>query len=85
LRAASGYQILAEQEVDAVLTPEGALPFLWTVMRSSFLSCFGKGVVAWVGAFEQGLFTLAGEIFSRYNKAKLVPLGEYILEQFWDS
>ena len=52
-----------------------------------------KGVVAWLGAFgEQGrsytnsLFTLTGtgEIYSRYNKVKLVPLGEYIpFEKFF--
>ncbi|MDP5338941.1 MAG: apolipoprotein N-acyltransferase, partial [Nodularia sp. (in: cyanobacteria)] len=46
-----------------------------------------KGVVAWIGAFGQrersytnSLFTFTGngEIFSRYDKTKLVPLGEYI-------
>jgi apolipoprotein N-acyltransferase len=46
-----------------------------------------KGVLAWVGAYgEQGtsftnsLFTVTGtgEAFSRYDKYKLVPLGEYI-------
>ncbi len=91
----TGYKTLASQGVDAVLTPEGALPFMWSeVMRSSFYSAvLEKGVVAWVGAFGQGspgetdvrsitnsLFTLLGdgEIFSRYNKVKQVPIGEYI-------
>lgn len=87
----TGYQQLADQGVDAVLTPEGALPFLWTgnnVAESSFYQAVrDRGVVAWIGAFgEQGrsitnsLFTVlgTGEIFSRYNKVKLVPLGEYI-------
>ncbi|WP_250121682.1 apolipoprotein N-acyltransferase [Chroococcidiopsis sp. CCMEE 29] len=90
----TGYKTLADQGVDAVLTPEGALPFMWSdVMRSSFYSAVKeKGVVAWVGAFgEQGrsytnsLFTLTGrgEVFSRYNKVKLVPIGEYVpFEQF---
>jgi len=90
----TGYLTLASQGVNAVLTPEGALPFLWSeVMRSSLYAAIEqKGVVAWVGAFgEQGrsitnsLFTVTGtgKIFSRYNKEKLVPLGEYIpFEQF---
>jgi apolipoprotein N-acyltransferase len=87
----TGYEQLADQGVAAVLTPEGALPFLWTgnnVAESSFYQAVrDRGVVAWIGAFgEQGrsitnsLFTVlgTGEIFSRYDKIKLVPLGEYI-------
>ncbi len=89
-----GYKTLADHPVDAVLTPEGALPFMWNqVMRSSFYSAVKeKGVVAWVGAFGQqgrsytnSLFTLTGtgEVYSRYNKVKLVPIGEYIpFEQY---
>ncbi len=89
-----GYRILADRGVDAVLTPEGALPFRWNyVTQTSFYSAVKeKGVVAWVGAFgEEGrsytnsLFTLTGtgEVYSRYNKVKLVPVGEYIpFEQY---
>ncbi|WP_051050386.1 apolipoprotein N-acyltransferase [Fortiea contorta] len=85
----NGYLSLADQGVDAILTPEGALPiFQRDLQNTSFVSAVKeKGVVAWIGAFgEQGrsyaisIFTVTGkgEIFSRYDKAKLVPLGEYI-------
>lgn len=85
----SGYQTLAKQGVDAVLTPESALPFRWDdLVGGSFYSAvLEKGTVVWLGAFgDQGssitnsLFTVAGKgkIFSRYDKEKLVPLGEYI-------
>jgi apolipoprotein N-acyltransferase len=88
-RYTNGYLKLANQGVDAVLTPEGALPFfLSDLKRQDFYSAIlEQGVVAWVGAFgERGrsytnsLFTIMGngETFSRYDKAKLVPLGEYI-------
>jgi apolipoprotein N-acyltransferase len=85
----TGYQTLADRGVDAVLTPEGALPFRWSdVTRTSFFPAVKeKGVVAWLGTFgdKQGgytnsLFTLTGtgEIYSRYDKSKLVPIGEYV-------
>lgn len=88
-RYTNGYLTLANQGVDAVLTPEGALPFfLSDLKRQDFYSAIlEQGVVAWVGAFgERGrsytnsVFTIMGngETFSRYDKAKLVPLGEYI-------
>ncbi|MEH1892597.1 MAG: apolipoprotein N-acyltransferase [Nostoc sp.] len=85
----NGYLTLADQGVDAVLTPEGALPiFQRNLMETALVAAVKKkGVVAWIGAFgERGdsytisLFTFnsKGEIVSRYDKAKLVPLGEYI-------
>jgi apolipoprotein N-acyltransferase len=85
----NGYLTLADQNVDAVLTPEGALPiFQRNLLETSFISAVKeRGVLAWLGAFgEKGrsyaisLFTITGkgEIFSRYDKSKLVPLGEYI-------
>lgn len=85
----NGYTTLADQGVNAVLTPEGALPvFQRDLMQTAFISAVReKNVVAWIGAFgERGqsytisLFTVnnQGEITSRYDKAKLVPLGEYI-------
>ncbi|MEM1169820.1 MAG: apolipoprotein N-acyltransferase [Cyanobacteria bacterium P01_H01_bin.35] len=87
-----GYKKLTDQKVDAVLTPETALPFLWMNQNNRrFLSFYQaileKGVVAWVGGYGKqennltnSLFTIdsRGEIFSRYDKIKLVPLGEYI-------
>jgi len=93
----TGYQNLANQGVDAVLTPETALPFVWTNPNQRFdLSLYqailDRKVVAWVGGFGQqensitnSLFTINGygELVSRYDKTKLVPLGEYIpFEQF---
>ena len=85
----NGYQKLANQGVEAVLTPEVALPFYVTNLKQqSFYSAIvNRSVLAWVGAYgEQGrsytnsLFTISGtgEVFSQYDKAKLVPLGEYI-------
>ncbi|MEH2032746.1 MAG: apolipoprotein N-acyltransferase [Nostoc sp.] len=85
----NGYLTLANQSVDAVLTPEGALPIFQRDLLGTALvaAVKEKGVVAWIGAFgERGdsytisLFTFngKGEIVSRYDKAKLVPLGEYI-------
>jgi apolipoprotein N-acyltransferase len=84
-----GYLKLANQGVDGVLIPEAALPFFQrNLPQTSFLKAVReKGVVAWIGAFgERGnsytnsLFTVTaqGEITSRYDKSKLVPLGEYI-------
>jgi apolipoprotein N-acyltransferase len=85
----NGYLTLVDQGVDAVLTPEGALPFFQRdlAVTSLFSAVREKGVMVWIGAFgERGrsytnsLFTVngKGEIISRYDKAKLVPLGEYI-------
>ncbi|MBD2664128.1 apolipoprotein N-acyltransferase [Richelia sinica FACHB-800] len=84
-----GYEKLATQGVDGILTPEGALPFFQRDLKNTPLlaAVREKGVIVWVGAFgERGksytnsLFTVAGngEIISRYDKSKLVPLGEYI-------
>lgn len=85
----SGYETLVEQGVEAVLTPEGALPFFQENLMQSFLvsAIREKGVMAWVGAFAKeknsyfnSLFTITGtgEIFSRYDKVNLVPMGEYV-------
>ncbi|WP_414579088.1 apolipoprotein N-acyltransferase [Anabaena sp. CCY 9402-a] len=84
-----GYLTLVNQGVDAVLTPEGAMPFFDKDLAATPLvaAIEDKGVIAWVGAFGRkgrsytnSLFTVnsQGELTSRYDKSKLVPLGEYI-------
>ncbi|MEG4515861.1 apolipoprotein N-acyltransferase [Microcoleus sp. AT9b-C3] len=88
----SGYKQLADRKVDAVLIPETALPFIWTneYQRSTlsfYQAILERGVVAWVGGFGQQENSITnsllaidrtGEIVGRYDKLKLVPLGEYI-------
>jgi apolipoprotein N-acyltransferase len=88
-RYTDSYLKLVDEGVDAVLTPEGALPFLMADLKyqSFYSAILEKGVVAWVGAWgERGnsyvnsLLTIpgTGEIYSIYNKVHVVPLGEYI-------
>ncbi|MEP6529475.1 apolipoprotein N-acyltransferase [Microcoleus vaginatus ZQ-A3] len=88
----TGYKQLADRKVDAVLIPETALPFIWTneYQRSTlsfYQAIIERGVVAWVGGFGQQENSITnsllaidrtGEIIGRYDKLKLVPLGEYI-------
>lgn len=87
----TGYQALAEAGVDGILIPETAFPYLWTdenIRYSSFYQTIRDyNATAWVGTFgsQEGNFTNSlvtvtpdGETFSRYDKTKLVPLGEYI-------
>ena len=86
----SGYQRLARQGADIVLTPESALPFYWSDIldgSSFYQAVIAEGVPAWVGAngrdgssYTNSIFTLTGEgeTYSRYDKYRLVPLGEYI-------
>ncbi len=91
-RYTQGYLTLADQGVDAVLTPEGAFPWLWLRRprqdRNEFYQAIrSRGIPAWVGTvgmrgegITQTLFSLAGDgaIVGEYDKIKLVPLGEYI-------
>lgn len=87
----NGYETLADQGVDAVLTPEGALPIFWPRagrLRTIFEQAVReRGVIVWLGTFAerqeritQSLLTLNpnGQVTSRYDKIKLVPLGEYV-------
>ncbi|TAE58056.1 MAG: apolipoprotein N-acyltransferase [Nostocales cyanobacterium] len=85
----NGYLTLANQGVDAVLTPEGALPLYANDFQNTPLldAVKEKKVVAWLGGFGRtgksytnSLFGVNGEgkITSRYDKSKLVPLGEFV-------
>ncbi len=91
-RYVQGYNKLVDEGVEAVLTPEGSFPWLWVgrpnqAQNPLYQAIRARGVLAWVGTIgvrqsniTQTLFTITGtgEIFSRYDKAKLVPLGEYV-------
>ncbi|GCL35726.1 apolipoprotein N-acyltransferase [Sphaerospermopsis reniformis] len=85
----NGYLTLVNQGVDGVLTPEGALPLYERNFQNTPLldAVKDKGVVVWIGGFgERGrsytnsLFGVngKGEVTSRYDKSKLVPLGEFV-------
>lgn len=90
-----GYRDLVAQGAEAVLTPEGAIPEIWSRASQTrspiYQAVQAQGVVLWLGTFRrtsevdgsnltQSLVTLDanGQVFSQYNKVKLVPLGEYI-------
>jgi apolipoprotein N-acyltransferase len=87
----AGYLKLVQQGVDAVLTPEGALPyFSRDIIDSSLVAAVReRGITAWIGGFAEransnsyanSLFTFTkdGQIYSHFEKSKLVPLGEYV-------
>ncbi|MCU0547904.1 MAG: apolipoprotein N-acyltransferase [Leptolyngbya sp. Prado105] len=85
----SGYRSLSDQNVDFVVMPEGALPFLWqapNLTNSVNLAISEKKTLAFVGTFfpegrryTQSLIAISdGKTIARYNKIKLVPLGEYM-------
>jgi len=85
-----GYRHLADQGVEAVLTPEGAFPWYWLGgdRSDSFSQALReKKILVWLGTpglrdgkITQSLFTITGDgtVLSRYDKLKLVPLGEYL-------
>lgn len=88
----TGYITLANQGVDFVVTPETALPFFWTDPNQRQNSSFYQAVLrqkvpAIVGSFalKAGGYTNSlffmdrdGNIIGQYDKANLVPLGEFI-------
>jgi apolipoprotein N-acyltransferase len=85
-----GYRALVAEGAEAVLTPEGALPWLWInrpAQNPLYVAIQQQGTPAWLGTvgWQQGkttqtLFSLdgQGEVVGQYDKVKLVPLGEYI-------
>jgi apolipoprotein N-acyltransferase len=89
-----GYLELAEQGVDAVVTPETAFPYRESQIRrtSFYQAILDRKVTAFIGGFGEvprgitnSILTIDGngETISRYDKWKLVPLGEYIpFEQY---
>lgn len=91
----SGYRSLSDQKVDFVVTPEGSLPFLWqgkNLKNSVMQAISEKKILAIMGTFfpegtryTQSLIAIApdGNTIARYNKIKLVPLGEYMPFEKW--
>jgi len=84
-----GYEELAQQGAQMVITPETALPFFWDDLKSGsfyksvvrakipvLLGGFGRSD----GGYTNSLFMLNpdAQIMGQYDKTKLVPLGEYI-------
>jgi apolipoprotein N-acyltransferase len=84
-----GYRELAAAGAEAVLTPEVALPLMPAEIKTSsiYQAVLEKGVPLWLGAFgavgndyTNSLHSIdhLGNFISRYDKSKLVPLGEYV-------
>ncbi|HIK36778.1 MAG: apolipoprotein N-acyltransferase [Geminocystis sp.] len=86
-----GYIKLAREGVDLVLTPETALPFFYDDIREKIKFnqiIKQEKIPILLGAFysfngedyANSLLSIDGEgmVISRYDKIKLVPLGEYI-------
>ncbi len=89
-----GYISLAQQGVAAVVTPETALPYRESQIKDTpfYQAILDQKIPAFVGGFGEvpgGIVNSLlmmngnGEEVDRYDKWKLVPLGEYIpFEQF---
>jgi apolipoprotein N-acyltransferase len=89
-----GYLDLVKAGVDAVVTPETAFPYTESQIRytSFYRAILDQKVIAFIGGFGEisgatnnSILAIDGEgkVVSRYDKWKLVPLGEYIpFEQY---
>jgi apolipoprotein N-acyltransferase len=89
-----GYLDLVKQGVVAVVTPETAFPYTESQIRSTsfYRAILDRKVVAFIGGFGEvsgatnnSILAIDGDgkVVSRYDKSKLVPLGEYIpFEQY---
>ncbi len=91
-----GYELLAAQGADLVITPEGAIPQVWdTFLQDQNLfqrAVVKAGVPLLLGTFVHQaiddpqtpltqsllMLTAEGRVAGRYNKVRLVPLGEYV-------
>ncbi|MBF2099048.1 MAG: apolipoprotein N-acyltransferase, partial [Gloeomargaritaceae cyanobacterium C42_A2020_066] len=88
----TGYRDLADRGVDLVLTPEGALPYTEVaaevIAPDLFAAVREREIPLVLGVYGQngrgrptnGLALILGDgrVHGRYDKVRLVPLGEYI-------
>jgi apolipoprotein N-acyltransferase len=89
-----GYLTLAQQQVDAIVTPETAFPYRESQIKNTafYRTILEKKVHIFLGGFGEvdgkitnSILSISGDgkKIDRYDKWKLVPLGEYIpFEQF---
>lgn len=93
-RYTRGYRDLAAQGAAAVVTPETALPYTEIQIKNTpfYREILAQKVPVLLGGFGEfgnkmtnSILTIDGEgkVISRYDKSRLVPLGEYIpFEQY---
>lgn len=88
-RYTSGYRSLVEQGAATVITPETALPYTESQIKRTpfYQAILEQKVPVFLGGFGEAgnkmtnsILTIdrEGKVTSRYDKSKLVPLGEYV-------